>query len=96
MDGKVYVYDAGATGDLSNVRTLSHDSMRAGVRCLAECNGSVYSGAEDGRIAAWDVSSEMFRSAAPVHSNIVSALCSVGDLVRSGQLCLMWSFVEAA
>jgi len=83
MDGKVYVYDVGTAGELSNVRTLTHESMKAGVRCLVESNGAVYSGAEDGRIAAWDLGTETFRSAASVHSNIVSSLCEVGDLVST-------------
>lgn len=83
MDGKVYVYEASSTGELSNVRILSHESMKSGVRCLVESNGAVYSGAEDGRIASWELRAETFRASAPAHSNIVSALCAVGDLVRS-------------
>lgn len=81
MDGKVYVYDISSSGKISSVRVLSHESMKSGVRCLVECNGAVYSGAEDGRIACWDLHTEAFRAAAAVHSNIVSALCAVGDLV---------------
>lgn len=82
MDGKVYVYETSSSGELSNVRTLSHESMKTGVRCLVEANGAVYSGAEDGRIASWELRTETFRASASVHANIVSALCAVGDLVR--------------
>lgn len=87
MDGKVYLYDADSQGALENPRTLAHESLRSGVRCLAHSDrsgkseGMVVAGAEDGRVAIWSAASQTCLASAPVHSNIVSALCAIGDLV---------------
>jgi hypothetical protein len=95
MDGKMYIYDADEVGGLSNPRPVSHESLRSGVRSLAH-NGiiaagswtqkptRVISGAEDGKVGIWDVDKETLVASASVHANIVSAICSMGDLV-----CLM-------
>lgn len=93
MDGKVYVYDADSEGELQNVRALTHQSLRSGVRCLAHnasCTGAggsktisvVFAGAEDGKVAIWDAVEETFLVSASIHSNIVSALCAMGGMVR--------------
>jgi N-acetylglucosamine kinase-like BadF-type ATPase len=82
MDGRMYVYDCADGGHLTNVRPLSHDSMKSGVRSIAQCNNLVFSGAEDGSVAAWDISKETVVASAQVHAHIVSALCAFGDLVR--------------
>lgn len=93
MDGKIYVYDADADGALSSQRAVTHESLRSGVRSLAH-NGAVeggswttkptivVAGAEDGHVAIWDVDKESHVASAAVHSNIVSAVCAMGDLVR--------------
>lgn len=92
MDGRIYTYSDNGAGSLTDMKTLSHESMRSGVRSLAHVDGCVYSGAEDGHVACWAVESETFRSSEAVHGNIVSTLCSVGDLVcRTG--CCQCSFL---
>jgi hypothetical protein len=81
MDGRIYTYSDNGTGSLRDMKALVHESMRSGVRSLVHVDGCVYSGAEDGHVACWAVESETFRSSEAVHGNIVSSLCSVGDLV---------------
>lgn len=95
MDGKVYVYDSDEQGAVENQRALTHDSLRSGVRCLAHSGGNcpilreqsgksrvlVVAGAEDGRVAIWNAATETCLASVAAHSNIVSALCAMGDLV---------------
>lgn len=99
----MYVYDADSEGGLQNSRALVHESLRSGVRCLAHsaaCQsgsgvqgaGVVVAGAEDGRVTIWNVSAETILASASVHSNIVSALCTMGGLVllnMSFKLCTL-------
>ena len=83
MDGKVYVYDIAQSGGLSNVRTLSHDSLKSGVRALLDANTHVFAGAEDGKICVFSKTDEnATASTGSAHKNIVGALCNVGGLVR--------------
>ena len=82
MDGKIYVYDHDSAGTLTLVTTLSQDSMRSGVRVLAQHRDAVFAGAEDGSVTKWSLLDHTVQGMAAVHGKIVSALCSVGQLVR--------------
>jgi hypothetical protein len=85
MDGKVYVYDDDGAGTLGNLKVLAHESMRSGVRTMARAGDCVFTGAEDGTVACWGLRDLAVRASGAVHGKIVSALCAVGDLVRTFQ-----------
>jgi WD40 repeat protein len=83
MDGRLYVYRDDGVGGLVDVQALTHESMRSGVRVLAQLGDRIFAGAEDGHIACWKEDSRLLVAALSVHSNIVSCLCCVGDQVCS-------------
>jgi hypothetical protein len=82
MDGCVYVYDLNELGDLSNVRSVTHATLKTGVRALTASGHQVYGGTEDGTLFTLQQDSETFVASVKEHSNIVSCLCAVGSLVR--------------
>jgi hypothetical protein len=55
--------------------------MRSGVRVLARLGNRIFAGAEDGHVSCWKEDSRTLVAASSVHSNIVSCMCAVGDLV---------------
>lgn len=88
MDGRIYTYCDDGAGNLTDMKSLSHESMRSGVRALVQRGACVYSGAENGAVACWDVGSGAFKCSESVHSNIVSTMTTVGDLARPTPSCL--------
>ena len=82
QDGKIYVYSDDGAGALTYLQALATESMRTGVRALALSGDRVFSGSEDGHVACWNAATCTALASAGAHSNIVSSLCSVGDLVR--------------